>query len=83
MRHKIKIRLYSEQKLALKEKICLNEAQSHYLVNVMKCRLGDDILCFDNQNGEFICRIIEETFNNNIIKQCLCSFRKIELKEGF
>lgn len=60
MRHKIKIRLYTEQNLALRKEICLNEAQSHYLVNVMKCRLRDEILCFDNQNGEFICQIIDE-----------------------
>mgnify|MGYP002624954208 CR=1 FL=1 len=60
MRQKTKIRLYTEQLLACDNKLCLNEAQSHYLTNVMKHRLGDNILCFDNQNGEFLCQIIEQ-----------------------
>ncbi len=35
----------------------LGEAQSHYLYNVMKLSAGDDLLCFNNRDGEFLCRI--------------------------
>ena len=59
MRHKSKIRLYINQDLSTREHVVLDESQSHYLANVMKCEVGDDILCFDNINGEFACKINE------------------------
>ncbi len=49
------IRLYIEENLAVGKKIELNEAQSHYLGNVMKLKAGDTLHCFDNKNGEFGC----------------------------
>lgn len=68
MKHKAKIRLYIEQRLTDETTIKLNESQSHYLSNVMKCQIGDSVLCFDNQNGEFLCQIIEQNKKQTTLK---------------
>jgi 16S rRNA (uracil1498-N3)-methyltransferase len=50
-------RLYTEEELQINKTIFLNEQQTHYLKNVVKCSIGDNLLCFDNKNGEFLCQI--------------------------
>lgn len=57
MKKKTKIRLFVETPLNSGFAVTLDESQSHYLCNVMKCMNGDEILGFDNQNGEFLCVI--------------------------
>lgn len=47
------IRLYTPQRLAVGTKVVLSEKQSHYLSNVMKLKVGDELYCFDNQSGEY------------------------------
>ena len=66
MKQKTKIRLFVQSELISGGKICLNEAQSHYLSNVMKCKTGDNILCFDNKNGEYLCQIAEQNKHQTI-----------------
>lgn len=51
------IRLYIEGSLAVGQKLELNEAQCHYLGNVMKLKARDTLSCFDNKNGEFGCEV--------------------------
>ena len=50
-------RLYTKEELNIGKTILLDEEQTHYLKNVVKYTINDDILCFDNQNGEFLCKI--------------------------
>lgn len=50
---KSKIRLFCNTPLATGREAVLDEKQSHYLINVMKLQTGDELLVFDNQNGEF------------------------------
>lgn len=59
MQQKAKIRLFVESDLSSLPTILLNEAQSHYLMNVMKCKPEEKILCFDNKNGEFCAKIAD------------------------
>lgn len=57
MKKKNKIRLYVENELSTNVSITLNEAQTHYLCNVLRQEMGDTLNCFDNRNGEFVCEI--------------------------
>lgn len=59
MKKKNLIRLFINTPLISGSDAVLDEAQSHYLCHVMKADAGDEILAFDNQNGEFLCRIRE------------------------
>lgn len=60
MPEKIKIRLYVPQELKIAAKIAANEMQYHYLFDVMKCKNGGNILCFDGKNGEFCAKLCLE-----------------------
>ena len=51
------IRLYVEQKLRSGSFVELPDKLSHYLCNVMRCREGNVISCFNPADGEFDCRI--------------------------
>lgn len=55
---KTKIRLFVNIKLKEGEEVCLSEAQSHYLSNVMRVRQGDEISCFNGCDGEFAAEIL-------------------------
>lgn len=49
-----KIRLFVEnEKISVGTTISLPEKQSHYLANVMKQNIGDNILVFNGKDGEF------------------------------
>lgn len=52
-------RLYVTDKLETNKIIILEEEQTHYLKNVVKYTIGDNLLCFDNQSGEYLCNITE------------------------
>ena len=51
--YQAKIRLYVSYELMLRKKIELNTKQSHYLINVMRKKIHDTILVFNEVNGEF------------------------------
>ena len=66
------IRLYIPQQLAPEESLFLDEKQSHYLSHVMKIKEKEQINCFDNQSGEYLCEITEITKKHcgiKVIKQ--------------
>lgn len=52
-----RIRLFTDKKLILGGKAELSEKASHYLCNVMRCNAGEKIRCFNETDGEFLCRI--------------------------
>jgi len=64
MPEKIKIRLFVQQELAVCARIETSDMQFHYLSDVMKCKNGDYILCFDGKNGEFAARLCFEGKKN-------------------
>ena len=59
-------RIYTKEELVIGKTITLNEEQTHYLKNVVKYSINDELICFDNQNGEFNC-IIKEINKKNIL----------------
>lgn len=52
-------RLYTKQELSVDSIVALDENQAHYLKNVVKYNINETLCCFDNKNGEFLCKIIE------------------------
>lgn len=51
------IRLYTENNISSGSSFELSEKQSHYLSNVMRCKSGDRIQCFNEVSGEYLCEI--------------------------
>lgn len=60
------IRLFVNDSLGIGAEIKIIDKQHHYLVNVMRCSVGDDVSLINGRDGEFISKI---TFINN--KYCL------------
>ena len=58
MNKNIRIRLFCEVTLTVGERINLETEQSHYLKNVMRCKIGEKILVFDNYTGEYVAEIV-------------------------
>lgn len=52
-----KIRIYNKSFNKEKE-FFLDSSQSHYLVNVMRKKVGDRIIIFNEEFGEFVCELI-------------------------
>lgn len=61
-------RLYTSEFLIPEKNILLNEEQTHYLKNVVKYSVGETLSCFDNQNGEFLCQIMELNKKSTFLK---------------
>jgi len=59
MSKKNRIRLYVDT--PLKEGVCYKatDNQAHYLKNVMRLNIGDEVFLFDGQNGEFFASVLE------------------------
>lgn len=49
----MKIRLYLENDLTTCDEITLDKKQSHYLKNVLRCKISDPIFIFDDKSGEY------------------------------
>lgn len=62
------IRLFVGEKLSSETLIELSEKQSHYLINVMRCRCGETVQCFNAESGEFLCRIETADKKKTILK---------------
>ena len=55
---KSKTRLYINEILSLDMIVCIKEKQYHFLKNVLRSKINDIILVFDNQTGEWYSKII-------------------------
>lgn len=60
-------RLYISERLELEKTLPLTDEQTHYLKNVVKYAPNDKLYCFDNQNGEFLCDIVEQNKKHTLI----------------
>lgn len=58
MSSKSNIRLFVSDRLASQAVFALSEPQSHYLVNVMKVKIGEKISVFNPDDGEFCAEIV-------------------------
>lgn len=61
-------RLYVPNLLKVGENTVLTDEQTHYLNDVVKYTSKDKLFCFDNQNGEFLCEVIEQSRKKTLIK---------------
>ncbi|PHS29108.1 MAG: 16S rRNA (uracil(1498)-N(3))-methyltransferase [Robiginitomaculum sp.] len=52
-------RLFIDQPLAEDQEIKLDREASHYVVNVMRRRVGDPLRLFDGQSGEWLARLTQ------------------------
>ena len=59
MKKKSLIRLFVDFPLEVGKVLPLSDAQSHYLIHVMKLGLHDNVLVFDGQNGEFLALVTQ------------------------
>jgi 16S rRNA (uracil1498-N3)-methyltransferase len=60
------LRLYTPQKLLQSESIVLSKEHSHYLCKVMRKKLDDSVLLFNNNDGEWQA-VINEISQNRVI----------------
>ena len=63
-----KIRLFFNESLEEKKLINIFGDDYHYLSNVMRCEVGSDIFLFNENNGEYLCRIIEKNKKKLILE---------------
>ena len=77
--YKAKIRLYFPGELSLKNPVKLENKQVHYLINVMRKKIDDSILVFNNINGEFLAKI-SIIYKNSIIIDIIKKTREVEIE---
>ncbi len=77
--YKKKIRLHHKDNLELNSLISLNFKDTHYLKDVMRCKIDDVINIFNETDGEFECKIINYEKKLFIVKP-LKAFKRIEDK---
>ncbi|HCU06287.1 MAG TPA: 16S rRNA (uracil(1498)-N(3))-methyltransferase [Holosporales bacterium] len=53
------IRLFIANTLSIGQKLSLSTEQSHYLMNVMRCKIQDTLHLFNGQDGEFCFQITD------------------------
>jgi 16S rRNA (uracil1498-N3)-methyltransferase len=70
----LKVRIYLDKKLDLDSNLILEKEDAHYLKNVMRLGVGDNLFIFNSKDGEFKAEII--SFDKKNIKIKLIS--KIE-----
>ena len=51
-------RLYVEQALHIENKLCLENNSAHYVINVLRAKIGSKFIFFDSINGEFLGEVV-------------------------
>lgn len=54
-----RVRLFTNQFLAEGARLSLTDAQCHYVVHVMRARMGSTLRLFNGRDGEWVARIVE------------------------
>ena len=62
-----KIRLFVDHTLGKAQSVPLNKDQAHYIFSVMRKSIGDRILIFDGNNGEWIASIEEISKKSGVL----------------
>ncbi|AEI88659.1 MAG: 16S rRNA U1498 N3-methylase RsmE [Candidatus Midichloria mitochondrii] len=74
------VRLYISANLATDEILELSGKSYNYLINVMRKRLGDEVVVFNSQNGEFITSIRQITKKSLTLEITALSKEKVEIR---
>ena len=72
-----KTRLYIEKKLSSNIMIYVKEKQHHFLKNVLRIKIQDNILIFDGLTGEWLSKVISIN-RDNIVLQVINKTREIK-----
>ena len=64
----LKVRIYLDKKLNLDLDLILEKEDAHYLTNVIRLRVGDNVFLFNSKDGEFKGEIISSDKKNTKIK---------------
>ncbi|CAO6128191.1 16S ribosomal RNA methyltransferase RsmE [Candidatus Pelagibacterales bacterium] len=64
----LKVRIYLDKKLNLELDLILEKEDAHYLTNVMRLRVGDNVFLFNSKDGEFKGEIISSNKKNTKVK---------------
>ena len=64
----LKVRIYLDKKLNLDLDLILEKEDAHYLTNVMRLRVGDNVFLFNSKDGEFKGEIICSDKKNTKVK---------------
>jgi 16S rRNA (uracil1498-N3)-methyltransferase len=75
------MRIFVKDNLDVNKEIILKEKQFHYLNNVVKCKLNDDVFLINGRDGEFIAKIIK--IQNKQIHLNIITKTKNYFKEPF
>ena len=68
MTKKSKTRLFISKKLSLNMMVCIKDQQHHFLKNVLRAKINDVIMLFDNKTGEWKSRVISIDRDNSMLK---------------
>jgi len=79
MSKKSKTRLFVFKKLSLNMMVSIKDKQLHLLKNVLRCKIDDEIILFDNQTGEWNSRV-NSINRDNIILNVTKKTREIEIE---
>ncbi len=77
--YKVKIRLYYPGKIFLKNTVKLENKQAHYLINVMRKKINDSILVFNDVDGEFLGKV-SKIYKNLINIDIINKTREVEIE---
>ena len=58
MNKKSKTRIFVNQKLTHNMLVYVKEKQHHFLKNVLRVKINDTIIIFDNQTGEWLAEVL-------------------------
>ena len=62
-----KVRLYVEAALGDGARVAPNEGQAHYLLHVMRARVGDTVRLFNGRDGEWLASVAEISKRNCVL----------------
>tara|TARA_B100000575_G_scaffold292867_1_gene302447 strand:+ start:1 stop:735 length:735 start_codon:yes stop_codon:yes gene_type:complete len=63
-----KTRLYVEKKLSSNIMIYIKNKQHHFLKNVLRIKIQDNILVFDSLTGEWLCKVVTINRENTVLQ---------------
>jgi 16S rRNA (uracil1498-N3)-methyltransferase len=72
------VRLFVEAPLGASARVELNEGQAHYLLHVMRAKVGDRLALFNGRDGEWRARIVEARKRGCVLE---CEARTAPLRE--
>ena len=65
---KSKTRIFVNKELSKNMMLCIKEKQYHFLKKVLRIKIHDEILVFDNQTGEWLSRVMSINRDNVVLQ---------------